>query len=291
MILALSRPDERKNFVTLVEAYGESEALQAGRQSGDRGRESRRHPRDGGRRSAGAARHSAEPSTRTISTARWRTRSTSPRRTLPSSIAWPPSSGGLFINPALTEPFGLTLIEAAASGLPIVATEDGGPRDIIANCSNGLLIDPLDKPRRWPPRCSRCLQTRALGSRCPQNGLEGVRAHYRWPAHAERYLRSCEPILASGRAQAEARRSGGDRCSTTIAPLFTDLDQNLLGDRERRWRSSAVRAAREPQTRDIRHRHRPAARLGAQGHARIRDPAAGRADHARWEPRSTTRPG
>jgi sucrose-phosphate synthase len=31
-------------------------------------------------------------------------------------------SGGVFANPALTEPFGLTLLEAAASGLPLVAT-------------------------------------------------------------------------------------------------------------------------------------------------------------------------
>ena len=42
--------------------------------------------------------------------------------------------GGVFVNPALTEPFGLTLIEAAASGLPIVVTEDGGPKDITSNC-------------------------------------------------------------------------------------------------------------------------------------------------------------
>ena len=52
---------------------------------------------------------------------------------------------GIFANPALTEPFGLTLIEAAASGLPIVATEDGGPRDIIGNCNNGILVNPLDQ--------------------------------------------------------------------------------------------------------------------------------------------------
>ena len=43
------------------------------------------------------------------------------------------------MNPAFTEPFGLTLIEAAACALPIVATEDGGPQDIVANCGNGIL--------------------------------------------------------------------------------------------------------------------------------------------------------
>ena len=51
---------------------------------------------------------------------------------------------GVFINPALTEPFGLTLIEASACGVPIIATADGGPRDILAACQNGLLIDPLN---------------------------------------------------------------------------------------------------------------------------------------------------
>ena len=33
---------------------------------------------------------------------------------------------GVFVNPALTEPFGLTLLEAAASGLPVVATRAAG---------------------------------------------------------------------------------------------------------------------------------------------------------------------
>ncbi len=38
---------------------------------------------------------------------------------------------GVFVNVALQEPFGLTLIEAAAHGVPIVATCHGGPVDIV----------------------------------------------------------------------------------------------------------------------------------------------------------------
>ncbi|PHT59231.1 3-phosphoshikimate 1-carboxyvinyltransferase 2 [Capsicum baccatum] len=37
---------------------------------------------------------------------------------------------GVFINPTVAEPFGLTLIETAAHGLPMVATKNGGPVDI-----------------------------------------------------------------------------------------------------------------------------------------------------------------
>ncbi|MFW6172691.1 MAG: glycosyltransferase, partial [Elusimicrobiota bacterium] len=35
----------------------------------------------------------------------------------------------IFINPAIHEPFGLTVVEAMASGLPVVATENGGPSE------------------------------------------------------------------------------------------------------------------------------------------------------------------
>ena len=41
------------------------------------------------------------------------------------------------------EGFGLTLLEAAACGLPMVATNDGGPCEIISKCRNGLLVDSL----------------------------------------------------------------------------------------------------------------------------------------------------
>jgi glycosyltransferase involved in cell wall biosynthesis len=44
---------------------------------------------------------------------------------------------GVFANVALQEPFGLTIIEAAAHGVPVVATKWGGPTDILDTLKNG----------------------------------------------------------------------------------------------------------------------------------------------------------
>ncbi|WP_271301134.1 HAD family hydrolase [Sphingomonas sp. CV7422] len=54
------------------------------------------------------------------------------------------ADGGVFVNPALHEPFGLTVIEAAAAGVPVVATRNGGPAEIVARLRHGVLIDPRD---------------------------------------------------------------------------------------------------------------------------------------------------
>ena len=50
------------------------------------------------------------------------------RDQIASIYRWAAELKGLFVNPALTEPFGLTLLEAAACGLPIIAPDDGGVR-------------------------------------------------------------------------------------------------------------------------------------------------------------------
>ena len=58
-------------------------------------------------------------------------------------------SGGVFVNPALHEPFGLTLLEATLSGLPCVSTSRGGAADIMREHKNGILVDPHSPQRNW----------------------------------------------------------------------------------------------------------------------------------------------
>jgi sucrose-phosphate synthase len=135
---------------------------------------------------------------------------------------------GVFVNPALTEPFGLTLIEAAACGLPIVATEDGGPKDIIGNCKNGYLIDPLSG-RSISDALIKILSDTNLWQQFVSRGLAGVKQHYSWDAHADRYMLMLESVLFSSevleRVPIERRKREYRECA-----IVSDLDQNLIGD-------------------------------------------------------------
>ncbi len=109
------------------------------------------------------------------------------RDQIPAIYRWVAKRGGLFVNPALTEPFGLTLLEAAACGLPMVATDDGGPRDILSHCQNGLLADMTDLDD-LQDSLEQAGSDKKQWQRWSDNGIEAISRNFSWDAHVCNYL-------------------------------------------------------------------------------------------------------
>ena len=162
MILAMARPDERKNLETLVRVYGESEQLQnlANLVMIMGTREDLRELPKGQQQVINNVLYLIDRYDLYGKVAYPKTHAPDD---VPELYRLAASTKGVFVNPALTEPFGLTLLEAGATGLPIVATDDGGPRDIIANCRNGLLVDPLDEEAIERALLRALTETEAMG--------------------------------------------------------------------------------------------------------------------------------
>ncbi|MCW8854497.1 MAG: HAD-IIB family hydrolase [Gammaproteobacteria bacterium] len=226
MILALSRPDQRKNIVTLIEAFGESSRLQklanlviiAGNREDIRDMET-------------GTQEVLTDILLTIDHYDLYGKVAYPKHHQPDDVSiiyrLATLSGGVFINPALIEPFGLTLIEAAASGLPIVATEDGGPVDIIANCHNGYLIDPLNK-ELIAEKLFSVLNNKTRWKQFAKKGIAGVNKHYSWQSHAHKYLKIIQPIIEKSEAVVRMELHRRSRLYRDRS-IFSDLDQSLLG--------------------------------------------------------------
>lgn len=143
---------------------------------------------------------------------------------------------GVFVNPALTEPFGLTLIEAAASGLPIIAPEDGGPRDIIANCRNGLLVNTLN-PTDIAAALKDALSDKKRWRNWSRNGVANVRRHYTWDAHVKKYLKEINKLLHKERKRLRRQLAATLHAGRTPIPMtqkliISDIDNTLLGDKK-----------------------------------------------------------
>jgi len=138
-------------------------------------------------------------------------------------------SDGVFINAALTEPFGLTIIEAAASGVPVVATDDGGPRDIISNCKNGILIDVSDT-RNISKAIHKILDDKETWKKLSENGIKNVRKCYTWKTHTGKYLDEIEKLVVRGQKNENVFAPLGKKLFGTDKMIVTDIDHTLLGD-------------------------------------------------------------
>jgi glycosyltransferase involved in cell wall biosynthesis len=104
----------------------------------------------------------------------------------------------LFVQPSHYEAFGLSALEALASGLPVVATEVGGLPDFVRNGVNGALAPP-QAPERLAQILSGLLKSPERVSRLAAGARRTAVAEFSEEIVASRFARLLE-VLAAPRA-------------------------------------------------------------------------------------------
>ncbi|CAN1290931.1 Sucrose synthase [Linum perenne] len=98
---------------------------------------------------------------------------------------------GAFVQPALYEAFGLTVVEAMTCGLPTFATNNGGPAEIIVHGKSGYHIDPYHGDQAAELLVEFFEKSKADPSqweKISDGGLQRIEEKYTWKIYSQRLL-------------------------------------------------------------------------------------------------------
>ena len=99
---------------------------------------------------------------------------------------------GAFVQPALFEAFGLTVVESMSSGLPTFATRYGGPLEIIEDGVSGFHIDPTqgeETTQKMVEFFRACEGDAEHWHNISKGGIQRVEERFNWPLYASTLLK------------------------------------------------------------------------------------------------------
>jgi len=97
-------------------------------------------------------------------------------------IAWP-------------EPFGLVMIEALATGTPVIAFDRGAASEIVVDGENGFLV-PVEDPRTIVQKVDLLLRSPELRARFQRRGFQTAE-RFNWERSIDTLERSLFPLVKS----------------------------------------------------------------------------------------------
>lgn len=191
LVFAISRVDRVKNMSGLLRWYGESEAL---RSSANLllvgGRLDTALSSDDDEKKQIELMHSLLDQYQLDPQVRWYEMQTD--KTLVGELyRCVADSRGVFVQPAVFEAFGLTVIEAMSSGLPTFATCNGGPLEIIENGISGFHINPshgADAAAQIAKFLAESKHSPERWQQISRGAIARVESRYTWKLYAERLL-------------------------------------------------------------------------------------------------------
>jgi glycosyltransferase involved in cell wall biosynthesis len=101
----------------------------------------------------------------------------------------------ILVNPSLSESFGISLIEAMAAGLAVVATRVGGMVDIIQHQKTGIFVNP-EAPDELAKAINLLIAHRPLRSLLQQFGRSHCEKSFSWQKIVKDLLKAYEKLLS-----------------------------------------------------------------------------------------------
>ena len=187
LILSIGRADKRKNFETIIQSYGQDKELQAMANLAI---------------FAGVRKdisHMQEDEKDILTNLLLLMdkydlygkmaipKKNDPKLDVPEIYRIAARKKGVFVNATPGENFGLTLVEASACGLPVVASPTGGPKEILEQCDNGLLVN-VEDPVEIADAMKRIISDQTLWEKYSGNGIIASNQLYSWTSFAEKYV-------------------------------------------------------------------------------------------------------
>jgi sugar transferase (PEP-CTERM/EpsH1 system associated) len=116
----------------------------------------------------------------------------------------------VFVLPSISEGASNTILEAMATGLPVVATDVGGNPELVEHGRTGLLV-PAGDPVSMAQAIARYLQDPDLRAAHGAAGRARVESHFSMRSMIENYIAVYQSVLARKRAPHEPHPSGTGR--------------------------------------------------------------------------------
>lgn len=99
----------------------------------------------------------------------------------------------ILVNPSLSESFGMSLIEAMATNVPVVVSRVGGMNDIVQHGENGLFVE-ADHPDGLAKALLDLLQNDQKRLRMAHSGKASITARFSWTHVTESLLSTYESV-------------------------------------------------------------------------------------------------
>lgn len=106
-------------------------------------------------------------------------------------------AANIYVHPARAEVLGLTIIEAMACGLPVVASRIGGIPEVVTDGSTGILVTP-DDPEQLARSIALLIQDTTLAEEMGAEGTKRSSAYFDLRAQSDAHLAYYAALMSMG---------------------------------------------------------------------------------------------